>query len=44
MAKLQINMFVLKSGSRSIRFRPTLTFSKDDLNIAALSKKHYFKI
>jgi L-lysine 6-transaminase len=34
MAKLQINMLVLKRGSQSIKFRPALTFSKDDVDTA----------
>ena len=31
---LQENMLVLKCGSRSIRLRPALTFSKEDANVA----------
>ena len=32
--KLHDNMLVLKSGTQSIRFRPTLTFSKNDVDHA----------
>ena len=32
--KLKENMLVLKSGTKSIRFRPSLTFSKQDVNQA----------
>jgi L-lysine 6-transaminase len=32
--KLHDNMLVLKSGTRSIRFRPTLTFSEPDVDQA----------
>ena len=32
--KLKENMLVLKSGTNSIRFRPSLTFSKQDVNQA----------
>lgn len=34
LTKLSKNMLALKSGSRSIRFRPTLTFSKQDVDCA----------
>lgn len=34
MTKLRDHMLALKSGSKSIRFRPHLTFSKDDVNAA----------
>lgn len=33
-SKLQENMLVLKSGTKSIRFRPALTFSKQDVDTA----------
>ena len=34
MALLQENMLVLKSGEKSIRLRPSLTFSADDVDLA----------